>query len=114
MRRKRDKPRIALRPDGDDATDVGADLDDVVVNDVSVFRAELMDDDWLWMCCYLAGEGWENRIAFAVRAVKVKGKKRPRIQFTATEYPSGVTYEEKGLSGPGGLGGGGKPGDDDE
>ena len=30
-------------------------LDDVVVNDVSMFRAEQMDDNDWWFCCYLNG-----------------------------------------------------------
>lgn len=45
-----DKPaeyQIALRYD-----DLG--LDDVVVKDVAMFRMERMDDDCVWLCCYLA------------------------------------------------------------
>lgn len=38
--------QIALRHD-----DLG--LDDVVVKDVSMFRMERMDDDHVWLCCYL-------------------------------------------------------------
>jgi hypothetical protein len=40
--------RIALRHD-----DLG--LDDVVVKDVSMFRMERMDDDHVWLACYLTG-----------------------------------------------------------
>jgi hypothetical protein len=44
-------------------------LDDVVVNDVELFRAEIMDSDTLWMCCYLQGTGVPNdRIVFWARA----------------------------------------------
>lgn len=82
--------RIALRPDFDD-TDL---LDDVVVNDVSCFRAEDMGD-WWWMCCYLAdtddGHGGEDRITFSVR----KNGYRGPVVMTVGELPSNptITYE---------------------
>lgn len=38
--------QIALRHD-----DLG--LDDVVVKNVRMFRMERMDDDRVWLCCYL-------------------------------------------------------------
>ena len=74
--------RIALRPD-----DQG-DLDDVVVKDVEMFRAEMMDNRSLWMCCYLEGH---ERVNFWVTA------KRGRLLFTVTEQPSDVPYEEGSL-----------------
>jgi hypothetical protein len=75
--------RIALRPD-----DHG-ELDDVVVNDVSMFRAEMMDGRSLWMCCYLEGH---ERVNFWVR---VKG--RGVLEFHVTEQPDDVTYEDGSL-----------------
>jgi len=39
--------QIALRHDS-------LGLDDVVVKDVELFRMERMDDDHVWLCCYLA------------------------------------------------------------
>jgi len=41
-----DDYRIALRYD-----DLG--LDDVVINYVETFRMERMDNDRIWLCCYL-------------------------------------------------------------
>lgn len=38
--------QIALRHD-----DLG--LDDIVVKDVAMFRMERMDDDYVWLACYL-------------------------------------------------------------
>ena len=52
QRRKDD--RIALRLDSRRA------LDDVFVKDVTMFRAERMDDSWLWMACYLDSTGSEH------------------------------------------------------
>lgn len=53
--------RMALR-----TTDDGL-LDDVVVRQVSMFRAEMLDSDRLWLCCYLPGTGAEHdRVAFDV------------------------------------------------
>ncbi len=42
--------------------------DDVVVQDVSMFRAEMMDPKPLWLACYLRGSGeTESRITFTVK-----------------------------------------------
>lgn len=90
-KRKEKGYRLALRPMGDDVDGRDPDeMDDVVVNDVSCFRAEIMDDRNLWMCCYLDGTGVEqDRVTFNVRA------HRSRLIFTLTETPTGrVTYEE--------------------
>lgn len=65
--------RIALRPD-----EAGA-LDDVVVRDVSMFRAEMMDDRTLWMCCYFPDN--DERVTFWVRS------KRGPLVFDVTEQP---------------------------
>ena len=70
--------RIALRPDE------AGELDDVVVKDVEMFRAEMMDDRTLWMCCYLAGH---ERVNFWVSA---RGGK---LRFSVTEWPDDVPYE---------------------
>lgn len=77
--------RIALRPERNDPRpDV---LDDVVVKDVSMFRAEMMDDRSLWLCCYLAGT--DERIVFYATA------KRGKLILTVTEHPMGdFLYED--------------------
>lgn len=74
--------RIALRDD-----DRGA-LDDVVVCDVSMFRAEMMDNKTLWMCCYFPDS--EQRVTFWVRS------RRGHLDFDVTEQPfesEHFTYE---------------------
>lgn len=77
--------RIALRLDGDGM------LDDVVVGDVSLFRAEMMDEQTLWMCCYLPGTGVEHdRIAFWVSI------DRGRLRFETQEAPEGLVDLEPG------------------
>jgi hypothetical protein len=65
--------RIALRTDDDDR------LDDVVVNDVSCFRAEIMDDKQLFMCCYFPDS--DERVAFWVRV------ERGKLRYYVTEQP---------------------------
>ena len=79
----RDFPyRIALRDDDYDA------LDDVVVCDVSMFRAEFMDNKTLWMCCYFPDS--DQRITFSVRS------RRGPLELDVTEQPSeseSFTYE---------------------
>lgn len=98
MTAKKRKPkdyRIALRPfrdlrERDGEKHSPDDLDDIVVQDVSMFRAEMMDKGVLWMCCYLPGcTDPQERITFWVRA------KRGRLTIVCTEQPSQseVTYE---------------------
>jgi hypothetical protein len=43
-------PQMALRPD----SQFPDELDDIVVKDVTMFRAEAMDDGIWWLCCYFA------------------------------------------------------------
>ena len=83
-----DDYRIALRPDHLDDDH----LDDIVVRDVSMFRAELMDDRSMWMCCFMAGS--DQRLTLWVRATKRRGQPM-RLEVTVTESPSGdgMTYE---------------------
>jgi hypothetical protein len=77
---------LALRPD-----ETGM-LDDVVVNRPMMFRAEMMDDKSLWMCCYM-GNGNE-RVTFWVTV------KKGKLNFAVTEWPEGeFTYEEGSVSG---------------
>lgn len=86
--------RIALRPDARlQGGRPGGELDDVVVKDVSMFRAEMMDDKSLWMCCYFPDSG--ERISFWVRATKRKGQMR--LEFHVTEEPRGpeFTFEDQ-------------------
>jgi hypothetical protein len=67
---------MALRRAGDDS------LDDVFVADVSMFRAEMLDKDHLWLCCYLPGTGVDgDRVTFEVIA---RGKK---LEFKVAEMP---------------------------
>lgn len=83
--------RIALRPDdhGADPFDHRTRLDDIVVRDVAMFRAEQMDVASWWVCCYLDNTT-QDRICWSVNA-----SARPRrIDWTGYEYPSGpVVYE---------------------
>lgn len=81
--------RIALRLDSHQA------LDDVFVKRVSMFRAEMMDDSWLWMAYYLPGTGMQHdRITFSVHA------KRGKLLFDVIERPSGrVQFEPQGGEG---------------
>lgn len=81
--------RIALRPDLDRGDPMEHDtlLDDIVVKDVPMFRAEDMGDHW-WVCCYLGDDGTHDRICWSVRA-----RKKGVIEWTTTEYPTDVTYE---------------------
>ncbi len=57
--------RIALRPDDPEAdnSEPGVRMDDIVVTDVTMFRAEDLGDSW-WFCCYLNDDG--DRIAFGM------------------------------------------------
>jgi len=73
-----DGPRLALR------TGREGQLDDVVVQRVSTFRAEVMSGDLLWLCCYLPDTGVEgDRIAFEVSA---HGN---QLRVRVTEHPAG-------------------------
>lgn len=57
-------------------------LDDVVVKDVSMFRAEVLSPGHLWLCCYLsAPDGEEQRVTFEVHA------RASRLKFEAVETP---------------------------
>ena len=79
--------RLALRPDHRDPEL----LDDVVVTNVSMFRAEMMSDKQLWMACYFPDS--DERVTFWVTVNKGK------LSVTATEYPTAsaeFTYEDGG------------------
>jgi len=91
-RRAKDEPRLALRHNA------AGTLADVVVRDVSMFRAEVVSDRTLWLCCYLPGTGVEHdRVTFWVEA------RRGRLTFGVSEWPSGdVSYEPGSLT-PGGA-----------
>jgi hypothetical protein len=59
-------------------------LGDVVIRDVSMFRAEMLDQGHLWLSCYLPGTGVEgDRVTFEVIA---RGK---TLEFRVGEMPSG-------------------------
>lgn len=81
-----DEYRIAVRPHSQRPDQA----DDVVVNDVGMFRLEQMDRRTWWACCYLRGEDDGNRIAFDIRYVN----KEREVVVTVTEWPDGVAYEE--------------------
>lgn len=75
--RRERTPVMALRPDSQDH-DL---LDDIVVKDVEMFRAEALDDDVWWLACYFANG---EQVTFHVTA-----QARPkRIKFSVTEKPS--------------------------
>lgn len=83
--------RIALRPDDRDADPLGHGvlMDDIVVRNVSMFRAEQMGVDHWWVCCYL--DDLDERICWSVRA-----SARPkRLNWITTELPDDVTYEHE-------------------
>lgn len=63
---------------------------DVVVNDVSMFRAEMLDRRRLWLACYLPGTGTAgDRVTFEV-SVGEDGA----LMFEIAEQPTGsVTFE---------------------
>lgn len=67
------KPVMALRYDSQG-------LDDVVVENVTMFRAEMMDYDDLWLCCYFANG---QRVTFSAFA-----RKRGCLEFRVGEMPS--------------------------
>lgn len=69
----RGKPRMALRYADDE-------LDDVVVELPLMFRAEMMDDKTLWLCCYFGADKGEH-VTFWVRS------KRGKLDFGVTETP---------------------------
>jgi hypothetical protein len=75
--------RMALRTTGDGS------LDDVVVRQVSIFRAEMLDSDRLWLCCYLPGTGAEHdRVTFDVSV------RDGALAFAVVEMPAGsITLE---------------------
>lgn len=86
-------PAIALRPDRpeDPHNAEMVQLDDVVVTGVQVFRAEFMDDQHIWLACYLE-DG--SDIHFSVYT------KRAPIKFIATQVPAGLAdYDERNARG---------------
>jgi hypothetical protein len=70
-------PEIALRDDPDGV------LDDVVVKGVEMFRAEMMDDRTLWLCCYLTNG---ERITWGVHSPR-----KPLVMATQ-EMPMAGTF----------------------
>ena len=81
---------IALRPHGGgDPFHRDALMDDIVVNDVVMFRAEQMDVHSWWVACYLNNDT-HDRICWHVEA-----SARPkRINWTTTEFPEEpIVYE---------------------
>lgn len=54
-------------------------MDDVVVEDVEMFRAEQMDDGHLWLCCYFRNG---ERVTFGAHA-----EKKGLLHFDVVETP---------------------------
>lgn len=68
-------PIMALRMDHRDSNL----LDDVVVKNVTMFRAEMMSNGELWMACYFDND---ERVSFWVSA-----RKTGVLEFSVTEEP---------------------------
>ena len=79
LERARDErtPRMALRP----RQDSDEELDDIVVKEVEMFRAEAMSNTVWWMCCYFRNG---ERVTFHV-GIDAKPK---RVHVSATEMPA--------------------------
>lgn len=75
LREAGDLPEIALR------NETNINLDDVVVNNVTMFHAEFLDDQHLWMACYFKNG---ERITFSVEAGP---RSRVGLGFHAHEFP---------------------------
>ena len=85
--------RIAIRPDdwNDDPMEYRTRMDDIVVRNVSMFRAEQMDTHTWWVACYLNDDSGD-RICWNVTA----GARPRRIDWTTCEYPQEpVVYEHE-------------------
>ena len=66
------------------------DLDDVVVKDVSMFRAEMLSPDHLWLACYLSETGVDgDRISFEVNV-----DENGHLRFDVVEHPTGRVATE--------------------
>lgn len=76
-------PVIALRPDHE----FPDELDDIVVENVKVFRAEAMDHNIWWMACYFANG--EELVFHVTRAAKPS-----RIVVTASSIPEHIDWDE--------------------
>lgn len=75
-----EQPRLPRRRAAD-----ADQVDDVLVKDVSVFRAEMLTDTDLWLACYLPGTGAEDdRLTFLVSVED--GRLRLRVE----ERPTGA------------------------
>jgi len=77
---------MALRPYHDDPER----LDDVVVEDVAMFRAEMMDDGHLWMACYFDKSGTAPDLHFSVIAGKTG---RAQLHLSATDVPPHIDID---------------------
>lgn len=74
-------PVMALRPCKDAAeVTFGTEMDDIVVESPTMFRAEAMSEDSWWLACYFANG---QRVTFQLSA-----RCRPRsLSFTVGELP---------------------------
>ena len=82
--------RIALRPD--DPSDPDR-MDDIVVRDVKMFRAEQMSPGHWWVACYL-DDACQQELVFSVDA-----RCRPRrIDWSVTILPDGDHVYETDIS----------------
>lgn len=78
---------IALRPEyGDDPHR----MDDIVVRNVEMFRAEAMSDKQWWFCCYLKSDVEHDRIDFWASV------RKGRLVVEVTALPQGdFRYEQE-------------------
>jgi len=81
------KPRMALRPYGDDEER----LDDIVIHDVKMFRAEMMDEGSLWMACYF-DEAADTAISFAITAGR---RASAQLRVVATDTPDYIDIDKE-------------------
>jgi hypothetical protein len=87
---------IALRPERhQDDPDV---MDDIVVDNVTTFRAEAIDERTWWLCCYLGDPADTDRVAFWAQVIDgelaVRVAERPEGDY---RYQSGpLTADEAG------------------
>lgn len=83
-----DLPVMALRPDDDNAeVTCGTLMDDIVVDNVTTFRAEAMGTDCWWVCCYLANG---ERVTWNV----VARAKPKRLDWEIGELPDYIDWDK--------------------
>lgn len=77
------RPEMALRPYADDPDR----LDDVVVKDVAMFRAEMMSNGEMWLACY-----FDNKAAIQFRVTAGK-RGTAQLHLSATTVPDYIDLD---------------------